>query len=305
LREAGSAVRRENCMKIAFIGFGEAARAFAETLRGDGLSFSAYDILTRRGADGDVRQAASRLGVALADEPAKAVSGADWVISAVTASDSLEAAQSVAAALKPNQVYLDINSVSAGRKQATATLVGASGCDYVDMAVMAPVHPRGHRTPVLIAGPDCAAVEPDLRRLGFDWRVVGGDVGGATSIKMLRSLFVKGLEAITVQTLLAAQQAGRFDEVYESVSKSFAALGWPDFPLYQLERVATHGVRRAAEMRESAATLDELGFAAGRDLATAIADLQQSVGELGWKKPAAGDPAASFAALAERLSRDA
>lgn len=289
-------------MKIAFVGFGEAARAFVETLRGVDMSFAAYDIMTATGGDGDVRQVASRLGVAVSESPSEAAQGADWIISAVTAADSLDAAKSVAAVLRPGQVFVDINSVSAGRKQETARLIGAGGCAYVDMAVMAPVHPRGHRTPVLIAGPDCAAIQPRLKALGFDCEIVGDEIGAATSIKMLRSLFVKGLEAITVQTLLAAKTAGRFEEVYASVSKSFAVLGWPDFPLYQLDRVATHGVRRAAEMRESAATLEELGFPAGRDLANAIADLQQSVGALGWKKPAGGDPSASYGALAERLS---
>lgn len=289
-------------MKIAFIGFGEAARAFADTLRGGEVSFAAYDILAVTSAGSDVGEAASRLGVALAGSPGEAVEDADWIISAVTATDSLDAARSVAAALAAGQVYFDINSVSAGRKQEAARLIGAGGCAYVDMAVMAPVHPRGHRTPVLIAGPDCAAIEPRLKALSFDCEVVGDEIGAATSIKMLRSLFVKGLEAITVQTLLAAKAAGRFEEVYASVSKSFAVLGWPDFPLYQLDRVATHGVRRAAEMRELAATLEELGFPAGRDLANAIADLQQSVGALGWKTPAGGDPAASYGALAERLS---
>lgn len=290
-------------MKIAFIGFGEAARAFVETLRGDGVSFSAYDILTARAADAEMREAAARLGVALAADPLEAVEGADWVISAVTADDSLDAAGSVAAALAGGQVFVDINSVSAGRKQETARIVCAGDAAYVDMAVMAPVHPRGHRTPVLVAGPACTAIEPRLRALGFEFTVVGDEIGGATSIKMLRSLFVKGLEAITVQTLLAATTAGRFDEVYASLSKSFPALGWPDFPLYQLERVARHGVRRAAEMRQSAETMAELGFPAGRDLAAAIAGLQQAVGELGCELTRDSDPSAAYQDLADRLRK--
>ncbi len=269
-------------MKIAFIGFGEAARAFVATLAPAGaLGFAAFDILTPRGRDQAVREAAAKLGVRVAADPAEAVEGADWVFSAVTAADSLDAGKSVAALLGPGQVFIDINSVSGGRKEETAAIVTAAGAAYLDMAVMAPVHPKGHRTPVLIAGPQALEMGHRLGLLGFDLEVVGDRIGDATTIKMLRSMFVKGLEAVTVQTLLAARAAGRFDEIYASLSKSFPGLGWPDFPKYLVERVTRHGVRRAAEMRESAVTMAELGFAAGHDMAMAVASLQQEVGDLG------------------------
>jgi len=292
-------------MKIAFIGFGEAARAFAETLgrEDDRLVFSAYDILTAGDEDRDLRAAALKLGVAIAESPGAAIDGADWIFSAVTAADSLDAARSVAAAIAPGQLFIDINSVSAGRKIETAAIIKASGASYLDMAVMAPVHPRGHRTQVLVAGPDARSAAAVLDRLGFDHAHAGNAVGDATTIKMLRSLFVKGLEAITVQTLLAAKTAGRYDEVYASLSSSFAALGWPKFPLYQLERVATHGVRRAAEMRESARTLAELGFPEGSDLANAIADIQQSIGDLGISAGMGEEVSAAYEAV-EKTSRE-
>lgn len=268
-------------MKIAFIGFGEAARAFAATLsEAGGVTFSAFDILTAQGRDKSVREAAATLGVQVCGSPAEAADGADWVFSAVTAADSLDAGQSVAKLLKPGQAFIDINSVSGGRKQETAAVVTAGGAAYLDMAVMAPVHPKGHRTPVLIAGPQVVGLGHRLGLMGFDLQVVGEEIGAATTIKMLRSMFVKGLEAVTVQTLLAARAAGRFDEIYASLSTSFPGLGWPDFPKYLVERVTRHGVRRAAEMRESAVTMAELGFPAGHAMANAVADLQQEVGAL-------------------------
>ena len=276
-------------MRIAFIGFGEAARAFVETLReAQGLQFAAFDILTSRGRDDAVRAEAARLGVRVCTSPAEAVEAADWVFSAVTAADSLDAGRSVADVMKPGQVFIDINSVSAGRKQDTARLVTAGGAAYLDMAVMAPVHPKCHRTPVLIAGPDAVEMGHRLGLLGFDLEIAGQDVGAATTIKMLRSMFVKGLEAITVQTLLAARAAGRLDEIHTSLSKSFPGLGWPEFPKYLAERVTTHGVRRAAEMRESAVTMSELGFEAGKDMALAVAALQQEIGDLGLRLDPAG-----------------
>ncbi|MEO3386800.1 DUF1932 domain-containing protein [Mesorhizobium sp. CAU 1741] len=287
-------------MRIAFIGFGEAARAFVASLRSTpDLTFAAYDVLLGSGRDseGALRDAAGEMGVALADSPAAAIESAEWIISAVTATDSLEAGRSVASFLTTGQTFIDINSVSAGRKRETAQSVCAGGAAYVDMAVMAPVHPRGHRAPVLLAGPDCETLEARFSRLGFAYSIVGDEIGAATSIKMLRSLFVKGMEAVTVQTLLAAKAAGRFDEVYASLSESFPQLDWPKYPKYQIERVSRHGVRRAAEMRESAATQKELGFDAGHKLADAIADVQEQIGRLGFVPDTDADVADQYSSL--------
>jgi 3-hydroxyisobutyrate dehydrogenase-like beta-hydroxyacid dehydrogenase len=272
----------DNRMRIAFVGFGEAARAFVTSLRGQSeFAFTAYDILLGGPSDASIRAAGEELGVALTEDAASAVRDADWVFSAVTAASSLEAAESTLGALVPGQIFFDINSVSAGRKQATAELVEARGARYIDMAVMAPVHPRGHRTPVLLAGKLDRPLLESLAALGFNFEHVGEEIGAAATIKMVRSMFVKGMEAVTVQALLAARAAGCFDRVYASLEKSFPSFGWPAFGRYQLERVATHGVRRAAEMRESAATMRELDFAAGGELADAIAALQEEVGRLG------------------------
>lgn len=260
-------------MKIAFIGFGEAARAFVDTLtKADHApTFSAYDIHQ----DAEMDTAMTSRAVRIGRDPAEAMEGADWIISAVTADQSLIAGQSAAPHLVQGQVFVDINSVSPGRKRDTAALIETGGGAYVDMAVMAPVHPRGHATPVLTAGADVADALTDL---GFAFEVVGPEPGAATAIKMVRSLFVKGLEAITVEALIAAAASGCFDRVYSSLAASFPGLNWPDQATYNFERTLRHGTRRAAEMRESAATLDALGLTGG--LADKIADVQAAMGAL-------------------------
>lgn len=268
-------------MKIAFLGFGEAARAFRESLAAqhDHLVFAAYDRLLKvTDQAGEMRRAMAQHAAACVDEPA-GLCDADWIFSAVTADQSLDAAKSVLPHLTGGQVLVDINSVSPDRKRECAALVEAKGAQYLDMAVMAPVHPRGHRTPVLVAGPAAARLASLLSQLGFDHGDAGPETGAATAIKMVRSLFVKGLEAITVETLLAAEASGCFETILASLSGSFPGLGWPDFPTYQFQRTLQHGKRRAAEMRESAATLHALGLHA--PLAQAIADVQDKMGATG------------------------
>jgi 3-hydroxyisobutyrate dehydrogenase-like beta-hydroxyacid dehydrogenase len=130
-----------NTPRLCFIGFGEAGQAFASGLRGAGVTtMAAWDILFPETAGAKLRQAGEELGVRLGTSAADAIKGSDIVIAAVTAASSLEAAQQAKPHLDAGQLYLDINSVSPGRKQATDRHLDGSA-RYVDVAVMAPVHP--------------------------------------------------------------------------------------------------------------------------------------------------------------------
>lgn len=261
-------------MRIAFIGYGEAARAFTDSLhraKAD-LTISAWDIEDEKAMGAAMTERGVRQGADAGD----AVEGADWIVNAVTADQSLVATRSVLPHLVAGQTLFDINSVSPGRKREAASCVEEAGAAYLDMAVMAPVHPRGHATPVLLAGREATGLAPDLAELGFSYQVVGDEPGEATAVKMVRSLFVKGLEAITVETLLAASASGCFDRVLASLTQSFPGLGWPDNAAYNFERALRHGTRRAAEMRESAATLDALGLHGA--LAAEVAAIQERMG---------------------------
>jgi 3-hydroxyisobutyrate dehydrogenase-like beta-hydroxyacid dehydrogenase len=132
---------------------------------------------------------------------------------------------------------------------------------------------------VLLAGKEADRLAEEMATLGFNSRIVGEKTGAATAIKMVRSLFVKGLEAITVEALLAAESSGCFEEILDSLSTSYPGLDLPKTAPYQFERTLRHGARRAAEMRESAATLDALGLRGG--LAAETAEIQQRMGMAG------------------------
>jgi 3-hydroxyisobutyrate dehydrogenase-like beta-hydroxyacid dehydrogenase len=265
---------------IAFLGFGEAARAFRESLAATdpALAFLAWDIKLD-GPEAPAMRAAIEAHRVTETAGPEGLAAADWVVSAVTADQSLLAVLPLLPALGAGNQVVDINSVSPGRKRETATRVEETGARYLDMAVMAPVHPRGHRTPVLVAGGGLGGARAALDGLGFAWREAGPEPGAATAVKMVRSLFVKGLEAVTVETLLAAERSGCFEEILASLSESYPGLGWPGIATYHFERALTHGARRAAEMRESAATLDELGLQGA--LAVEIAEVQARMGMAG------------------------
>jgi 3-hydroxyisobutyrate dehydrogenase-like beta-hydroxyacid dehydrogenase len=213
---------------------------------------------------------ARRAGVRAANTFEEAVEGAQVVISAVTASSSADVASKGAQRLRVGQVLLDINSVSPAKKRSNAALVTAAGADYVEAAVMAPVPPQRLRVPMLLGGKRAGALAEELRALGMNTIALSDEIGVASAVKMCRSIVIKGLEALAVESMLAARRFGAEREVLESLNSTFPSMGWTGkLPDYLVSRVAEHGRRRAAEMREVARTLEDVHVQPTMALATA------------------------------------
>jgi 3-hydroxyisobutyrate dehydrogenase-like beta-hydroxyacid dehydrogenase len=206
---------------VTLIGFGEAGMAFAGAWRADARAF---DIKTDDPALAAAKRADyARAGIAGADTLADALAGAELIISIVTADQALAAAEAASTLIGPGALYCDFNSVAPRTKQAAARLIEAAGARYADVAVMAPVHPALLAVPMLVSGADAC---PALAALGFSPRRIDGPVGRASTIKMLRSVMVKGIEALTAECFLAARKAGVADEVAASLDASWPGADW-------------------------------------------------------------------------------
>ena len=273
---------------IAFIGFGEAGQTISRGLLGESRpAIRAYDILFDDPSNGGkLKRAAESLGVAVARDHVDAVRGAALVLLAVTASSSLEAARSCLAGLGEGQLFLDINSVSPQRKIEAAALVAPAGAAYVDVAVMAPVAPYLHKVPCLIGGPGAAALAPRALALGMKTELVSAEVGQASAIKMFRSIVIKGLEALLLESMVAASEYRVEARVLASLKETFPGIDWEKLSGYMIERVVSHGKRRASEMREVAETLEGIGLEPL--MAAATAARQQWLADLGVKDRLAG-----------------
>ena len=248
--------------RIAFLGFGEAAEAMARGLNGDGISatFSAFDVKSD-GPDAaamHARMAAN--SVACANAPSKACDDADVIFSLVTADQAETAARSVAATDLDGALYLDCNSCAPDTKRRAGALIEAAGGRYVDVAIMTPIHPKLHKSPCLIAGPHADPAQDLMRDLGMNAEIAGNEIGHASVRKMIRSVMVKGLEALTLECFLAARAAGIEKDVMASLDGSYPGFDWPRRAPYMIERALTHGTRRAMEMDEVAKTLRDLGI---------------------------------------------
>ncbi len=271
-------------LSLAFIGFGEAGPLIAQGLLGAGAgsaSASAFDILVDDPQTRETRWTKTvGFGARPCERVADALADADVVLSTVTSERALEAAESAVPHLRQGQFYLDLNSCSPAKKVRAAEAVEAqSAARYVDVAVMDTVPGRGHHVPMLFAGPATQDAAARLEPFGMTIEVVGDTVGQASTIKMARSVFMKGIEAILCECLVAADRAGVADRVLSSVQATFPGLDWRALATYHMGRMALHGRRRAIEMESVADTLRDLGLEPWTAMGTARR--QMWVAELG------------------------
>ena len=264
--------------KVTFLGFGEAGIAFAQGWLEAGFDLKAFDIKTQSDATRtDMLSRYAQCKVQGFDQLSDAVSDCDVIFSFVTADQAFSAAKSVLGLYRPGTLFLDCNSCAPDTKRESAKLIDKDGGRYVDVAVMAPVHPRLHQTKVNISGPHSDDAEKLMRQLNMNVEVMEGDVGHASSTKMVRSIMIKGLEATMIECVLAGRKAGVDEPVLDSLDRTFPGFNFRQRAAYMLERVMKHGVRRAAELREVALTVEQLGL--DNHMSTATIEWQQDIGE--------------------------
>ena len=246
-------------LRACLLGFGEVGQTLAQGLRTRVGQLTAWDLKFADPASLPSR-AASQLGILVAPDAPSAVADANVVISAVTAAQIGPAARSITSRLAPGTWYLDLNSTSPGAKTAAAAIVQAAGGRFVEAAIMSPIQPRGAASPMLLGGDHAAAFQPLALQLGFTGvRVMAGKLGSASAAKMCRSVLVKGLEALVLESLLSARRHGVEQAVLDSL-QGLKVEDWRQDARYMMSRALLHGARRAEEMREVARTVEEAGF---------------------------------------------
>lgn len=246
-----------NAPRIGFIGMGEAVFHIARGLRDEGLSgIQAYDKMWDVAPQSElVRQRAREAGVALTPSLQALVEGVDIVICAVSANLAISLAKECLPWLRAGQVYADFNSAGPQTKIDIAELVAPSGAQFVDGAIMGTVPGLGHKVPTLICGTGAVALADALVPYGMALTVLEGDAGRASASKMLRSIFMKGVVALLLETVLAGHRYGLEDDLLQSIADTFASGSFQDVANGLMARGVIHAERRAHEMEEVVATL--------------------------------------------------
>jgi 3-hydroxyisobutyrate dehydrogenase-like beta-hydroxyacid dehydrogenase len=207
-----------------------------------------------------LRDHAAAHGVALTNSHADLAARSDFIVSAVTASQAVPGAQVCAGAVKPGAWFLDFNSASPGAKQRASALVDGGGGRYVEGAVMTSIPPHRIKVPLLLGGSGAGELAPLLVELGFDAKVASEKLGVASAVKLCRSVMIKGLEAMVIESFTTARAYGVEDAVLASLKETFPGIDWEKQGAYFFQRVIEHGRRRSEEVREVAETVREIGL---------------------------------------------
>lgn len=261
-------------MRICLLGFGEVGQTLAvDLIERNFTNLVAWD-LKFADSNSELASRARSINVEAAHSAQQAARGASLVLSAVTAAQTVAAAQSMAAHLASDTLFLDLNSASPKAKQDAQAAIHAGAGKYVEAVVMAPIGPKRIASPILVGGPharEFAALAPSVGFSGVE--VFSETVGQASAAKMCRSVVIKGLEALLTESLVSARRYGVEDTVIQSLQNLLPGHDWRAVAQYMISRSMLHGVRRAEEMREVAITVKEAGVAPW--MSSACAERQQ------------------------------
>ncbi len=239
-REQAPSLRR-----VAVLGLGEAGARIAADLAAAGVEVRGFDPDPARGV-----RSISRVA-----DAASAAAGCDVVLSVNAAKVALDAATAALAGLQTSGIYADLNSASPELKRELAELAAEAGVGFVDVALLGPIPARGLFAPVLVSGVSAQAFADLFAPLGMPVAVVSDVAGDAAALKLVRSVFMKGLAAAVVESMQAAEAIGRAAWLEQEIE---ALIGRP-FLERALEGSRKHAARRVDEMEAARDLLLELG----------------------------------------------
>ncbi len=213
---------------IGIVGYGEAGSAFARALAGQGAVVWAFDKAWGESASGPpLKDHADDHNIrfcSLAD----LLTSADIVLSTVTTDAALDAARACMADLGAHQYYCDLNSTTPAIKVELDGLIGSTGAMFVEGAILGAVGVTGGRTKILLGGVHAQALSETLNKFELETSAYSKEIGKASTFKMLRSIFSKGMEALVIELLLAGRKAGLEDELWQEITALFTRNSFGD-----------------------------------------------------------------------------
>lgn len=267
-------------LDVGVIGYGEVGKIFSNAFKAKGLNWvGAWDIVFGDAMFGGAQRLHAQAHGVIACESARHLClKANLIISTVTASNTLAVAQEIERFIRPGTVFLDMNSASPATKLAASRVIEGAGAQYVEAGVMTSVPPYGIAVPMLLGGRHAARLADRLRPHGLNLTPVSDKIGVASATKMARSIMIKGMEALVIESYATARKYGVEDAMLETMKETFPGIDWNKQGAYFFSRVVQHGKRRAEEMREAATTVSEAGFSPL--MSTAIAEKHDAIAEL-------------------------
>lgn len=243
-------------MKTCFIGFGEVGRIYAQAFSNAGITID--DVCEARFSEAGL-QLVDALGATKHAEIGPWLAECDLVISAVTGTVALDVARAALPLMRQGALLADMTTAAPDQMQQAAIAAKASGQLFVDVGILGAVSIKKGATALVVAGDGAQAFAPIAEKLGAKVKLLPGEAGDAVRLKLLRSVFTKGLEALAVETLVAAEMQNLRDEFYDIITDIDEAR-LQQFLEVLVRTHVVHAARRGHEVHDASAQLDRLGL---------------------------------------------
>ena len=249
-------------MNIGFIGFGEAAYNISLGLGREGLTgIRATDAMMNHEILGkQVRARAEQAGVTLMQTGCEIATWADIVIAAVPSSFTMDVCNEVRDCLCPGKLYVDVSSSTPDTKKAVWEKIRDTGVLFVDAAMLGSLPADQHRVPISASGNGAELFRDFMTPYGMRITVAGPNPGASSAIKLVRSIYMKGIAALMIDMLQAADAYDVADEVIASIGKTMDGKPFAEHLDWLVTSTAIHCARRGAELKGSAALQEEAGL---------------------------------------------
>ena len=249
-------------LKIGFIGYGEAAYNISAGLREEGIQgIRATDTMQEDPVVGrQIHERAAKAQVELVPNAVELAKWADILFAAVPSSFTLDVCASIQSVLRPGQLYVDVSASTPSTKEKIWAAIQPTGVLFVDAAMLGSLPQKRHKVPITASGNGAAALKERMEPYGMCITLAGERAGAASAIKLVRSIFMKGIAALMIEMLEAAETYGVSQEVIQSVAESMDSTPFVPTMERLVKGTAIHCARRAAELKGSGQMLEEAGL---------------------------------------------
>ena len=244
--------------KLLFIGLGEVCSRYSSGISKEGADVKGYDLLLGQQVFADKEARCKEHGVKLATTPEEAMQDVDYIFVPTSCDVAVDCAKMYAPYLKPGMVYTDWNSAVPTVKERVRQIVEETGADFVDAVTMMSPNQYWHKNPCIMSGPRAKEVSDYLNGFQMNIRYAGEKPGQAAALKVLRSIFTKGFEAVLIECLAASRSFGIMDETFTSICRTLDAMPPEENLDFWVRSDVVHAKRRAEEIGAVAEMLEEM-----------------------------------------------
>ncbi|WP_040982101.1 prephenate dehydrogenase/arogenate dehydrogenase family protein [Oceanobacillus jeddahense] len=237
-------------MNLGFIGFGEAAYELSSGLKQAGMEkIKAYDAQHEHSVYGElIKDRVKKAKVELLDSPEELLKFSNIIIVAVPANKTYEVHESIKKYLKKDTIYVDLTASNPSIKQKISESLEEKGVKFIDAAIMGPVVVYGHKVPILVSGKCSDTLKKYLNNFGMNITEVSKIPGNASAIKLIRSIYMKGISAILVEMLEAANRFEVEELVIHSIGETLDSKSFEETMNRLVTGTAIHAERRSKEL---------------------------------------------------------